>query len=349
MLLAFVTLLLAGGDLLEIASFAQPIVHTTAFQYFHGVHDILALGFVLVVAYYGSVNLGAALLGVFFLVHIPYFVLTFPEDGPEHVSLIFEILVGIGFLGMTSKLHVALGEQQNIADTLQEALLTLPESMKGIDFAHFYSSATETTRVGGDFYDLFERENHLVGITIGDVSGKGLEAATLTALIKNTIRAYAYEHEDPALVLAKTNKAVAGHMPRSSTFVTVIFGFLDTRSGTMVYANAGHPPPIIKKKGAETRELAGGSLPVGMFFDAEYDNQRATVREGDTIVFYTDGVIEARNDKGMLGEAGLIKLIRDSKKQKVAGLTREIFREVNEFSGGHLSDDLALLVVTLKK
>lgn len=240
-------------------------------------------------------------------------------------------------------------EQRDIADTLQEALLTIPERIADIDFGHLYRSATETAKVGGDFYDLFEIENHKVGIIIGDVSGKGLEAATLTALIKNTIRAYAYEHKDPALVLSKANKAVLGRMPGSFMFITTIFGVLDTRLHTFTYANAGHPPPILIRDGSGISVPEGASLPIGVFDDLRFEMVRESVKPGDVLALYTDGAIEARGERGMLGEAGLIKLIEDSGIKEVKDLTQEIFDGINEFSNGHLSDDLALLVITLKK
>lgn len=345
--LLLMTLLLAGGDLLELSPSAEQVLDSAPFAYYHRVHEVLAIGFVLLVAYFGTVTLGGALLGVFFLVHVPYLILTFRENGPEHVALVMIIILGIGFLGMASKLHTALNAQQNIADTLQEALLTVPDRINGVDFAHLYNSATEMTKVGGDFYDLFERQNHTVGIMIGDVSGKGLEAATLTALIKNTIRAYAYEHEDAALVLDKTNKAVAGHMPSESTFVTVVFGVLDTKTGILTYANAGHPPPVVKQ--SKMPLLGRGSPPIGIFPDAKYGNEKVTLQHGDAVVLYTDGVIEARSDEGMFGEARLITAIKNSHAKNVEDLTGEIFNEVYAFSGGHLSDDLALLVLSLDK
>lgn len=96
--------------------------------------------------------------------------------------------------------------QREIADTLQAALLAVPRRIPGIDFGYLCRSATTSAAVGGGFYDLFELEGSCVGIVLGDVSGKGVQAATLTSLVKNTIRALAYEDESPATVLGKTQR-----------------------------------------------------------------------------------------------------------------------------------------------
>src|SRR3990172_6829386 len=95
--------------------------------------------------------------------------------------------------------------ERKVAETLQEAFLNMPRQIAGLEFGHIYRSATETARVGGDFYDLFELEPDRVGVLIGDVAGKGLEAAALTSVIKSTVKAYAFENFFPASILAKTN------------------------------------------------------------------------------------------------------------------------------------------------
>ena len=153
--------------------------------------------------------------------------------------------------------------ERGIAETLQQSLLSVPADLDGVQLGHFYGSATENTRVGGDFFDVFELADRLVAFTIGDVSGKGLEAASLTALAKNGLRAHAVEGDYPADAMRKTNDVLQRFTP-TETFVTVFFAVLDTDSRVLSYANAGHPPPLLV--GAQgVSELRGRGALLGAF------------------------------------------------------------------------------------
>ncbi|MHB8840655.1 MAG: PAS domain S-box protein [Candidatus Aquicultor sp.] len=236
--------------------------------------------------------------------------------------------------------------EHNIADTLQEALLTIPEAIEGVEFGYLYRSATEAAKVGGDFYDLFELEHDKIGIVIGDVSGKGLEAATLTSLVKNTIKAYAYENATPSAILAKTNEVVRRAAP-PSMFVTVFLGILSTTTGELIYCSAGHPPAIIKRGTSETFLLTTDSPVIGAFSDMDYLDNRHRLERGDILINYTDGVTEARGERGFLGEERLVRLIRCLQPVRGQELPSAVFREVLAYTGGVLSDDLAILSIAL--
>ncbi len=238
--------------------------------------------------------------------------------------------------------------QRNIADTLQTALLTVPEKIDGLTFSHLYRSATETTKVGGDFYDLFEIKPGHAAIVIGDVSGKGLGAATLTSLIKSTIRAYTYENQEPSDALAKTNMAIRKHITDPAVFVTVFLGILEMRTGRLIYCRAGHPPPILKAGRSSVTLLEQGSPPLCVFDELSYESGRATLERNDTLVLYTDGIIEARGQTDMFGEDRLIDLIENAPRESTRSLAEEIFDEVDGHTNGHFSDDAAVLTVSLK-
>lgn len=239
-------------------------------------------------------------------------------------------------------------EERNIADTLQEALLSMPDRLPGIDFGYLYNSATEAAKVGGDFYDMFELEHNQIGILIGDVSGKGLEAATLTSLIKNIVRAYAYGERSPAFVIAKTNETVY-KMSDPSIFITVFFAILDVETGRLVYCNGGHPPPILKRKDDPVSLLTSESPVIGAFLNVSFNEATQVLEQGDTLVLYTDGVTEARHGKKFFGETRLHDLVRSLGSLPAKAITEKIFKEVIDFSGGNLFDDLALLVITFGK
>ncbi|HZD59710.1 MAG TPA: SpoIIE family protein phosphatase [Anaerolineae bacterium] len=235
--------------------------------------------------------------------------------------------------------------ERNIADTLQEALLTVPESMSGLGYGYMYRSATEGTKVGGDLYDLFELENGRVGITLGDVSGKGLEAATLTSVVRNTIRAYALEGYNPSEIMAKTNDAVRLASGQAS-FVTVFFAVLDTATGKLTYCSAGHPPAILHRvSGVEI--LREHSPIIGAFAGMSYTQEETYLQKGDSLVLYTDGITEARCDGGFYGEDRLVDFLAQAQEVPIKEIPQAIYNDVVTYSGGSLSDDIAILAVSL--
>ena len=159
--------------------------------------------------------------------------------------------------------------ERSIANTLQEAILIMPDQVHGIEFGHLYRSATVEARVGGDFYDIFEVDHAKIGIFIGDVSGKGVEAAALTSIVKNTIKAHAYENSTPAMIISKANDLLVKTTP-AQIFVTVFFGILDTETGSLSYCSAGHPPTIIKRRSGSVDLLTKYSPAMGAFTGLAY-------------------------------------------------------------------------------
>lgn len=238
-------------------------------------------------------------------------------------------------------------QQHYVADTLQEALLVMPIEVPGIVFGHLYEGAVETARVGGDFYDVFDLGQDIVGITVGDVSGKGLGAATVTSLIKDTIRAYAYEGDSPAKVMEKTN-ALLIRTQDASMFTTVFFGVLQTESGALTYCSAGHPPGIIKQRGPKIRMLECGSPALGVMQDVEFVDCSTRLHKTETLILYTDGVIEARQTIELYGEERLCDFIKGRKFNNPKEIPVLIFKEIIAFAEGNLADDVAILAVGLK-
>ncbi len=187
--------------------------------------------------------------------------------------------------------------QRHIADVLQEALLIMPESVPGITFGRLYRPAAEAARVGGDFCDLFVLPKSAVGLLIGDVSGHGLEAATLTAVAKNTIEAFAFDDQSPAGAMQKANLVTIRSTARSQgelTFITAFYGVLDTITGHLRFTSAGHPPGIVRRASGETFILEGSSPVLGVFPDAKYTESEEVLAPGDLLLLYTDGVSDVR-------------------------------------------------------
>jgi len=235
--------------------------------------------------------------------------------------------------------------EKHIAATLQQALLTTPRRIPGVDFGYLYRSATEEAAVGGDFYDLIELDADRAGFLIGDVSGKGIEAATLTALVKNTVRALAYDCDSPARVLGTASDIILKTTP-DSAFVTMFFCILDLASGHLAYCRAGHPYPILRHRGGQVELLEVGSPLAGAGVDVEFVDGHAEMGAGDLLVLFTDGVTEARRDSVMLGEDRLVGFVREAGSVPTREVPQVLFDRVLDFTSGSLSDDVAIVAVS---
>lgn len=236
--------------------------------------------------------------------------------------------------------------ERDIAELLQEAQLTVPERLEGLDFTHVYrSAATEAGEAGGDFYDLFELDEDRVAVVIGDVAGKGLEASTVTSIVKNSVKAYAFEGHSPAQVLTLVNTVVL-ESTAPAVFATVFLAELDRSSGTLTYCSGGHPPGILKTKTGEASYLKTASPMIGAFPGPEYVDDEMTLMPGDSLVLYTDGVTEAKCGTGLFGEDELIKIVKERGERDVKELATSIFQEVSRTPDCTFVDDVAILTIS---
>lgn len=237
-------------------------------------------------------------------------------------------------------------KQKDIAVVLQESLLPkIAEEIDHLRIGLTFQSATEAAFVGGDFYDFIEFSSDKFGIVIGDVSGKGIEAATLSATIRNTLRAFAYDEPSPARVVEKVNRIAIAETP-ASVFVTLVYVVLDVNKQEIIYANAGHWPPIIfNPSDSTTREIESGGLPVGVFSSATYDDRSEKFEPGSTIILYTDGVVESRRDDKLFGIDNIKQSITRNAGLDPDELARKIVGDAKGFGGGKLNDDAAVMVV----
>ncbi len=235
-----------------------------------------------------------------------------------------------------------LEEQSYLFQRLQEALLDIPSELAGVKFGHLYRSATLRAQVGGDFYDVFAAKHGQVALLIGDVSGHGVEAARIASLVKDTVHAFAHQFRRPHLVLRETNRLlVEKKMPG---FVTAFLGLLDPETGGFVYSSAGHPSPLVAMDG-HVVPIESVGTPLGVFGDARYRDRETAIHEGGLLLFYTDGVTEARRDDEFYGEERLTEALARLRERPVETLPSLLLDEALRFSGGRLVDDAALLAV----
>ena len=241
-------------------------------------------------------------------------------------------------------------DRSEIARVLQRSLLPphLPE-IPGVELGAEYLPAGEANEVGGDFYDVINTVEDGWVCVIGDVQGKGAEAAAVTALARYTIRAVTMSNDLPSEILSGLNEAMLRQLPedRFCTAACARLEPLDDAPGVgIAVSRAGHPPPLLVRVDGTVEEISCPGRALGVFPDAELDDTRMRLMPGETIVFYTDGVTEARDpDGGFFGEERLHRFVGAHAGEHAADLARALKNAVLEFQEGYPRDDLALLVL----
>jgi phosphoserine phosphatase RsbU/P len=236
--------------------------------------------------------------------------------------------------------------EHRIAETLQEALLTISGPNAGVRLGKLYRSATSAARVGGDFYDVFEMEGDRLGVMVGDVSGKGLEAAVFTTLVKHTVRAFAVTEDSVAEVMTMANR-VLSHAARLPEFASLVLMRVDKRTGETAYCCAGHPPGLIRRTCGRVDVLECKSPVVGVSDSLEFVAHQCRLERGDIVILYTDGITEARSPSGeFFGDERLIQALAESEADAY-GLPQVLLGVVNEFAAGTLADDIAIIAFSL--
>lgn len=262
----------------------------------------------------------------------------------EHVDFLSKAAGSLALALENARLYDA---ERSVAEQLQAALLALPAHIPGVDFAHAYHSADESAHVGGDFYDLFELDYGQIGMVIGDVAGKGLEAALLTSMVRNTIRAYANEkRRTPARILELTNDVVFRETVTES-FVTIFFGLFDPRDGRLVYCNAGHTAAAVRHSDGDVAELTQTGPLLGAFGGVGYAQSETRLEPGETLFLYTDGLTEARRAGEMYGDARLRAVLGQQVDATARETIERVVQDVLVFSEYSLRDDLAMLAIRL--
>ena len=239
-------------------------------------------------------------------------------------------------------------QELRVARSIQQA--SLPKevpTLEGWQITPYYQPARE---VGGDFYDFFELEDGRVGVVVGDATGKGVPAALVVTATYSMLRAVAQAlgSFSPGEVLAQVNETLLARIP-SNMFVTCFYAILDPKSASLSYANAGHDLPYLRRRGGDAEELRARGMPLGLMSRMSYEEGEASLREEDSVLFYSDGLVEAHDPKGeMFGFPRLRALVaEDSEEERplVDFLMEELYSFVGE--GWEQEDDITLL--TLKR
>lgn len=235
--------------------------------------------------------------------------------------------------------------QRSVARSLQEGLLAteLPE-MEGYESAAVYEPASGEADIGGDFFDVFDLSDGSFAIVVGDVSGKGAEAAAYTAMAKYMLRAFAIRNAQPSSVLYHLNNALVTGFGEDR-FATLMYALFDPEARKLTIAVGGHPPPLIYR--ASTHEVepvtVSGSI-VGAFDDQAFDQSSFTLGPRDVMLAFTDGLVEARRGGELYGRERVIEsLCQHAPGSSAETVTQRVFADAQSF--GEINDDTVVFAL----
>jgi PAS domain S-box-containing protein len=262
-------------------------------------------------------------------------------------------------------LEAVLEREHRIAETLQRSLLLMPaeDAFPGLSVTSLYEAALDDMEVGGDFLDAFALTGDCVAFVVGDVSGKGLDAAARTAEVKFVLRAFLRENPVPEIAMARVNthlcypqiwgitenvgflnEAAGWELPFEG-FVCLALVIINTQTGELHAASAGAELPQILKPSGEAVEIPVFGTPLAVTPNAEYHGFHTILEDGDLLMMTTDGLTEARRGGEFFGPEGLVQSVRQTENQtSLRQIAQNVFDQARHFTGTKLRDDACLLL-----
>lgn len=228
------------------------------------------------------------------------------------------------------------------ARLIQRGLLpTTTPQVAGIDLSVTWLPADG---VGGDCFDTLGF-GHVLGVSIADIAGKGLPAALLMSNLQAAVRAFAQDAVSPASINNSVNRLLCRNMA-SGRFATFCYARIEPAAGRIVYSNAGHNPPLLLRANGSVEKLGDGGMVLGIFPDTQYEQAELALRPGDRLLFYTDGITEARDTEGEeYGEDRLAAAALAAPGSTAESIKDAVLADVNAFTHGKFEDDATLIVV----
>jgi sigma-B regulation protein RsbU (phosphoserine phosphatase) len=243
----------------------------------------------------------------------------------------------------TERRVAAVGRELETARQIQRSILPKrPPTMRGLSIAAHYDSMTE---VAGDFYDFVVTPTGEIGVLVADVSGHGVPAAIVASMVKIALAVQEGDIADPGLVLTRMNRALCGRFELA--YVTATFALIDPATGTLTYASAGHPSPLLVRAAGRVDSLDERGIVLGFVPDANYTS--TTMRDlgdGDRLVFYTDGLTEAsRSDGEFFGDAQFRDVLARGRGQPADQFLSTLMDRARQWTGVDFTDDVTVIVM----
>jgi serine phosphatase RsbU (regulator of sigma subunit)/anti-sigma regulatory factor (Ser/Thr protein kinase) len=235
-------------------------------------------------------------------------------------------------------------QELRVARVIQQTLLPkeVPQ-LEGWQIAALWQPARA---VSGDFYDFFSFPDGRLGMVIADVADKGVPAALVMATTRSILRSAAERWSSPGQILYQANNLLCPDIP-PNMYVTCLYALLDPASGRLVYANAGHPPPY-QRNLEQVIELRARGMPLGLIPEMEYEEKETTLTPGDSVFFYSDGLIEAHNPREDMFGFPLLRQVL-GQNQCTEDLVQCLLGELDDFTGPDWEQEDDVTFVTLQR
>ena len=266
---------------------------------------------------------------------------------PEPLAMLV-VVICLGYVVVKHVFHserrmAAVGRELETARQIQQSILPKnPPSVAGLSVATHYDSMAE---VAGDLFDFVITPSGQLGVLVADVSGHGVPAAIVASMVKIALAVQEGEISDPGLVLTRMNRALCGRFELA--YVTAVFALIDPAAGTLTYASAGHPSPLLRRAGGALESLDERGIVLGFLPDAAYTS--AVVRDlaaGDRVVFYTDGITEAaRPDGEFFGDREFQQLLAGGSAHPAGPFMAGLVDAARRWVGMDFNDDVTVVVV----
>jgi serine phosphatase RsbU (regulator of sigma subunit) len=259
-----------------------------------------------------------------------------------------------GFLLMNLLVVLEVADRLSLKNDLEVAreiqLAMLPRRAYEAADVEAFGMTRPANTVGGDFYDILAREDGTLLIALGDVAGKGSPAALLMAVLIAMMRTLVDEGLDGAALVTRLNAQLCKHAPRSR-FATMFLATYRPSTGELVYVNAGHMPPLVRRSGGACERLTGSGMALGLWEGATYAAGRTFLAHDELLVAYSDGIVEAEDEQNRpFDEGGLEALLGSRQWSTVKELGWETFAHVERHVGARrLADDLTVLALRRRR
>ena len=243
-----------------------------------------------------------------------------------------------------------MAEQMRLAGVVQRRMIPQESPCcMGVDIAAIYQPCFE---IGGDLYDFVRLDEHTIAVAVADVMGKGIPAAIMMSMFRGAIRAYSdggYGRHSMAEIASRLNK-VACRECRDGEFITLFLAAINVKDMTVTYCNCGHEPGLLIR-GGTVSELDKGGLVLGVMEDAEYETETVALEDGDCLLMYTDGLIDAMDfDENLWGKDRMLSAARECMDCSADQLVRRILGYRRRFVGlARQIDDTSIVAVKLDR
>lgn len=235
---------------------------------------------------------------------------------------------------------------KQVEDARQVQRLLLPRVLPSVSGFEFGAHYVPANKVGGDYYDFLSLDERRVGIVVADVSGHDIASSLIMVMGRNLVKIFSRIDPAPREVLARTS-AMLSEDVKSQWYITMFYGVLDTRTRELTYANAGNQPPLVLRANGSFEELPTTGYPLGMMEGAIYEEGHLTLQEGDLLLVFTDGLVEAQDASKELYEMERFKeSVSRRRREPLCAMVTGLHADVLGFTGGRtLQDDFTLVVV----